>query len=67
MVKFPFIKKKLIKDGYFNKVRNNKTDWGNPCTHVSDCDYVYPIYKYYLTWFELKCSCKEIENFENNN
>ena len=67
MVKFPIRKKKLIKEGYFNKVRNNKTDLDDPCTYLADCDYVYPVYKYYWTWYELKCSCKEIENVENTN
>ena len=35
-----------IKEGYFKKVRANKTPWGDGHTHSEDCDYVYPVYKW---------------------
>ena len=37
--------KKIIKEGYFYKVRNNKSELGSPIIYTEDCDYVYPKYK----------------------
>ena len=53
--------RKKIKEGYFNKVRNNKSELGSSSTHTEDCEYVYPIYKWYcfnpyIYWTKIKSS-----------
>ena len=39
--------RKKIKEGYFKKVRDNKSEFGSSITYSEDCDYVQPVYKWY--------------------
>ena len=54
-----------IKDGYFNKVRNNKSEFKSHITHSEDCEYVQPIYKWYCFIPFLFISCRKVECSKN--
>ena len=61
--------RKKMKDGYFNKVRNNKSELGSPITYTEDCDYVYPQYKWYCFnpftyWCRAKLPINHIKSIE---